>query len=100
RNPQVIAAMHDVLRYWLKRGVDGFRVDVLWHLIKDDCWRDNTPNPDYTAAMPPHLRYLPLYTTDRPEVLEVVSGLRRVVDEFDDPVAIGVLNSPIDRPLA
>jgi glycosidase len=36
RNSEVIAAMHDVLRFWLKRGVDGFRVDVLWHLIKDD----------------------------------------------------------------
>ncbi|MBV9911754.1 MAG: glucohydrolase, partial [Sinobacteraceae bacterium] len=36
RNPQVSAAMHDVLRFWLKRGVDGFRVDVLWLLIKDD----------------------------------------------------------------
>src|SRR5689334_23621847 len=30
RNPDVRAAMHDVLRYWMARGVDGFRVDVLW----------------------------------------------------------------------
>ena len=36
RNPEVRAAMHDVLRFWLDRGVDGFRVDVIWHLIKDD----------------------------------------------------------------
>jgi alpha-glucosidase len=100
RNPQVIAAMHEVLRYWLKRGVDGFRVDVLWHLIKDDRWRDNPRNPDYTAAMPPHLRYLPLYTTDRPEVLEVVSGLRRVVDEFDGRVLIGEIYLPMDRLMA
>ena len=36
RNPDVVrAAMHDVLRFWLERGVDGFRVDVIWHLIKD-----------------------------------------------------------------
>jgi len=41
RNPEVVSAMHDVLRFWLKRGVDGFRVDVLWLLIKDDRWRDN-----------------------------------------------------------
>ena len=32
RNPEVRAAMHDVLRFWLDRGVDGFRVDVMWHL--------------------------------------------------------------------
>jgi len=43
RNPAVIAAMHDVLRFWLNRGVDGFRIDVLWLLIKDDQWRRSTP---------------------------------------------------------
>jgi alpha-glucosidase len=100
RNPEVIAAMHDVLRYWLKRGVDGFRVDVLWHLIKDDQWRDNPPNPDYGAAMAPHLRFMPLYTTDRPEVQEVVSGLRRVIDEFDDRALIGEIYLPLDRLMA
>ena len=31
RNPEVRAAMDDVLRFWLERGVDGFRVDVMWH---------------------------------------------------------------------
>jgi len=35
RNPAVRAAMYDVLRFWLARGVDGFRVDVIWLLIKD-----------------------------------------------------------------
>ena len=34
RNPAVKQAMYDVLRFWLDRGVDGFRVDVLWLLIK------------------------------------------------------------------
>src|SRR5499433_2187216 len=35
RNPAVRAAMHDVMRFWLSRGVDGFRVDVIWQLLKD-----------------------------------------------------------------
>ena len=35
RNPEVREAMYDALRFWLDRGVDGFRVDVIWHLIKD-----------------------------------------------------------------
>jgi glycosidase len=39
RNPQVRAAIHDVMRLRLRRDVDGFRVDVLWHLIKDDLLR-------------------------------------------------------------
>ena len=41
RNPDVRAAMYDVMRFWLRRGVDGFRVDVIYHLIKDDLFRDN-----------------------------------------------------------
>jgi len=100
RNPEVRAAMHDVLRFWLRRGVDGFRVDVLWHLIKDDQFRDNPPNPRYAPGMPPHHSQIPLYTTDRPEVQEIVAGLRKVVDEFDDRVLIGEIYLPVERLVA
>jgi len=34
RNPEVRQAIHDVMRFWLRKGVDGFRVDVIWHLIR------------------------------------------------------------------
>ncbi len=34
RNPEVRAAMMDVLRFWLARGVDGFRIDVPWHMVE------------------------------------------------------------------
>jgi alpha-glucosidase len=97
RNPEVRAAMHDVLRFWMNRGVDGFRVDVLWHLIKDEQWRDNPPNPDFRPGDPPHHSQVPLYTTDRPEVQEIVSGLRKVVDEFPDRVLIGEIYLPVER---
>ena len=53
RNPEVREAIYDVMRFWLDRGVDGFRVDVIWHLVKDVEFRDNPPNPHYrrrTAA--------------------------------------------------
>jgi len=46
RNPQVREAMMDVLRFWMERGVDGFRMDVVGLLIKDAELRDNPPNPD------------------------------------------------------
>ncbi len=97
RNPAVVAAMHDALRFWLKRGVDGFRVDVMWMMIKDDRFRDNPPNPDYHPGGSSHDRLLPLYTADRPEVHEVVAGLRSVLDEFGDRVLIGEIYLPIDR---
>jgi len=100
RNQNVRAAIHDVMRFWLARGVDGFRVDVIWHLIKDADFRDNPPNPGYVPGRAPHERLLPLYTTDRPEVQDVIAGLRRVVDAFDDRVLIGEIYLPIERLVA
>jgi len=47
RNAEVRTSMDGVLRFWLDRGVDGFRVDVLWLLIKDALFRDNPPNPQF-----------------------------------------------------
>jgi alpha-glucosidase len=100
RNPQVRAAMHEVLRFWLRRGVDGFRVDVLWNLIKDDQWRDNPPNPAWQPGQNPQHSQIPLYTTDRPEVQEVVADLRRVTEEFEDRVLIGEIYLPVERLIA
>jgi alpha-glucosidase len=100
RNPSVRAAMLDVLRFWLDRGVDGFRVDVLWHLIKDAQFRDNPPNPDFRPGDPPHERQIMLYSADRPEIHELVAELRRVVDEYDDRVLIGEIYLPIERLVA
>ena len=97
RNPAVRAAMHDVMRFWLGRGVDGFRIDVIWHLIKDDQFRDNPPNSDFFAGDPPHRRQLPLYSADRPEVHELVRELRSVVDEFPERLLIGEIYLPLDR---
>ncbi|MDR6539088.1 alpha-amylase family glycosyl hydrolase [Variovorax soli] len=104
RNPEVRAAMHEVLRFWLRRGVDGFRVDVLSDLIKDAQFRDNPPNPAFVAGQDPAHRWLPLYSTDRPEMPQVVAEMRRVVDAFSDAassrVLIGELYLPLSRLVA
>jgi alpha-glucosidase len=97
RNPQVRSAVYDVMRFWLRRGVDGFRVDVLWHLIKDDQFRDNPRNTNFVPGRPPHEELLPLYTTDRPEMSEVLAQMRSVVDEFNDRLLIGELYLPLER---
>jgi alpha-glucosidase len=97
RNPAVVEAMHDVLRFWLKKGVDGFRIDVLWMLIKDDQWRNNPVNPQFRSGMPAFSSQIPLYTTDRPEVQSIVAGLRQVTDEFEDRVLIGEIYLPLNR---
>ncbi len=46
RNPEVKAAMLDAVRFWLDRGVDGFRIDVAHFIMKDPDLRDNPPSPD------------------------------------------------------
>lgn len=100
RNIEVRGAIYDVIRFWLKRGIDGFRVDVIWHLIKDDEFRDNPPNPEWKPGRPPHEKLVPLYTADRPEVHDVIAEMRRVVDEFSARVLIGEIYLPIERLVA
>jgi alpha-glucosidase len=97
RNPAVRSAMHDVMRFWLRRGVDGFRVDAVWYLIKDDQFRDNPLNCDFRPGGLPRDALIPLYTADLPEVHGAISGMRRVVDEFPDRVLLGEIYLPFER---
>jgi alpha-glucosidase len=100
RNPAVREAIYDVMRFWLRRGVDGFRVDVIWHLIKDAQFRDNPPNPHHHEGRPPNEKLLTQYSTDQPEVHEVIAEMRRVTDEFDSRVLIGEIYLPVQRLVA
>jgi alpha-glucosidase len=97
RHPDVRAAMYDVMRFWLDRGVDGLRVDVLWMLIKDEQWRDNPLNPDWKAGDLPWARQVRLYSEDREEVHEVVRDMRTVLDSYAERVLIGEIYLPLPR---
>jgi alpha-glucosidase len=100
RNPHVCEAMHNVLRFWLDRGVDGFRVDVLWHLMKDPELRDNPPNPGYAHHQPEIEKFLQVHSADHPDILGVVAGLRKVIDSYSDRVLIGEIYLPLERLVA
>src|SRR5215510_9191000 len=100
RNPEVQNAMLGVLRFWLDRGVDGFRVDVMHHIVKDDAFRDNPPNPDWRPGMSPYRELLTTYTADLPEVQEIVARFRNVVEEYDDRILVGEIYLPIERLMA
>ena len=86
-----------MLRFWCERGADGFRIDALRQTIKDDRWRDNPPNPDWREGEDPYHALVPEFTTDRPEVQDVVRLLRETVGER---VLIGELYLPIERLVA
>ena len=100
RNPAVREAIYDVMRFWLRKGVDGFRVDVIWHLIKDAEFRDNPPNPNFYGGRPPHEKIMTRYSTDQPEVHDVIAQMRRVTDEFGSRVLIGEVYLPLHRLVA
>ena len=100
RNPEVQEAMLDVMRFWLDKGIDGFRIDVLWHLIKDDQLRDNPPNPDYQPGQPEHQQLVRAYTVDQPEVHDIAATMRELVGAYDERVLIGEIYLPIDRLVA
>jgi alpha-glucosidase len=100
RNAEVRAAMHAVLDFWLDRGVDGFRVDAIHHLFKDELLRDNPPNPHFTAGMSPRRRLIRQFTTDLPEVQVAARDMRSLLAARGERVLIGEAWLPFDRLMA
>jgi alpha-glucosidase len=97
RNPEVREAMYSVMRFWLDKGIDGFRVDVLWHLIKDEHFRDNPKNPGYEEHMADYDQLLPVYSTDQPEIHDIVREMRQILDSYKDAIMIGEIYLPIHK---
>lgn len=97
RNPAVAEAMHAAMRFWLDRGVDGFRVDAIAHAIKDDRLRDNpvagAGRSVFGVDPSGHER---LWNVERPEVHDVIRGMRRVAAEYPDRVLIGEVYTPTE----
>ncbi|MDE1155398.1 MAG: alpha-amylase family glycosyl hydrolase [Acidobacteriaceae bacterium] len=87
RNAEVRAAIYMAMRFWLDRGVDGFRMDVLWLLIKDEQYRNNPANPEYRGSMHDHASTLPVYTADQPETHLIVAEMRTILDGYDDTLS-------------
>ena len=102
RHPAVQAAMYDVMRFWFDRGVDGFRVDVLWHMLKAADFPDNPPNPAYRSEMGEMHRLLQFHSTDQPEVHRIAAEMREIADSYSakgqgERVLIGEIYLPVDR---
>jgi alpha-glucosidase len=100
RNPALKEAMFGALRFWLDRGVDGFRVDVIWLLIKDQGLRDNPPNPHFRPGQAEINRLIQAHNADQPEVHEVIAEMRRILDRYGERVLIGEVYLPLERLIA
>lgn len=95
RNPEVEAAMFSSVRFWLDRGVDGFRLDAINWMFEDEHLRDNPTLPELrpgsTIEHEQHLKY----NRDYPETLDVLRRLRAETDKYGaDRLLIGEIFAP------
>ena len=85
RNPEVRQAMLDVFRFWLKKGVDGFRLDVFNEYFKDADFHDNPPSIGIRRFdMQKHI-----YDTSQPEMYPLLKEIRGILDKHKDTYAVG-----------
>jgi glycosidase len=86
RNPLVQEAIFEEVRFWLERGVDGFRIDVAHYLMKDPALRDNPPNPSGSKSIHKSLgeydSQIHLYDKGHPDIHHVYRNFRRLLDKY------------------
>ncbi len=97
RNPAVVEALLNTMRFWLDRGVDGFRVDVIWLMIKDEDFRDEPDSPTYQPGKPDRHRHQHIYTEDQAMVHDVIRAMRRVLDGYEERMMVGEIYLPYER---
>jgi alpha-glucosidase len=80
RNPNVERAMFESMRFWLERGVAGFRLDAITSLMKDEKLRDEPELGGTNAQGDPNLDHI--YTDNLPETHQVIRRLRAMIDTY------------------
>jgi alpha-glucosidase len=85
RNPEVERAMHDVLRFWLDRGVDGFRIDVVQKLAKDPQLRSNP----LVEGVQGYFGQRHVHDENHPDVHALLRRLRALLDGYSERMAVG-----------
>lgn len=85
RNPDVRQAMLNVFRFWLKKGVDGFRLDVFNEYFKDAEFRDNPP----AIGIRRFDWQKHIYDTSQPEMYPLLNEIRAILDKHKDAYAVG-----------
>ncbi len=85
RHPKVRAAMLDVFRFWLKKGVAGFRLDVFNAYFKDSAFRDNPTKIGLRAFD----RQEHIYDVSQPEMIPLLNEIREICDQFKETYVVG-----------
>ena len=92
-NPQVQQAVLDVMRFWLERGIDGFRLDTVNYYFHDSKLRSNPPNKVKNEHLPyavnPYDMQEHKFSKSRPENLAFLKRVRKLLDEFPGTTSVG-----------
>jgi glycosidase len=96
RNPEVAEAMQEAVGFWVDRGVDGFRLDALQHLLKHPAYPDNPPAREpYPLPLPDeYARLSPVYSINQPGLGEPLAALREAAG---DTYLVGEVYLPSDQ---
>ena len=97
RNPEVEQAMHDTLRFWFERGIDGFRIDVMGMIVKHPELADNPLNPYWKPGDTERRTQIWANNRNFPDVYPAVKRIRRVFDEYPDRMAVGEVFGSADE---
>ena len=99
-NPAVQEALLDVARFWLRRGVDGFRLDAINHGMHDPRLRDNPrAKPPFFATSRPYLMQEARYTMNHPDMPALLERFRRVTDAFGEIFTVAEVGSGDPLPI-
>lgn len=89
RNPEVREELYDVIRFWLDRGVDGFRMDVYNQFFKDEQNRSNPFNLNPLGLIHGFWGQKHIYDRDQPEMFTVLKEMRAIIDSYPERMFLG-----------
>jgi alpha-glucosidase len=88
-NPAVVDALLETMRFWLDRGVDGFRLDTVNFFVHDQDLRDNPPADWHDFPNNPYEAQMHVNSKTQPQNLAVLRRLRALTDEYGPTMMIG-----------
>jgi alpha-glucosidase len=90
-NPKVQDYLLDTMKFWLDRGVDGFRMDTVNFYFHDKLLRDNPANPQPWAqeSIRPFEMQYTLFSKNQPENIAFLGRMRRLLDQYDGRAMVG-----------
>lgn len=98
RNPEVVKAMMDVLRFWLDLGVDGFRVDAVYFLFEDPKFKDEPINPNFSQGIhSEHDSLLHTHTFALPETIQMIKAITNVLKEYNNTFMVNEVYAELPK---